>query len=128
MGTIRRGLIVLFASIAPLTLSAQTVYESTSEEGVTEFSDQPSSGASPVTVNPNVVNIAPAPEIDTTQQPAKPQAAAKPAPGEVETQTTTVIHTNDRDRLRRKRRAEQNKPDVPRAQPAPQRGNQSPAR
>jgi hypothetical protein len=126
MGTIRRGLVVLLASIAPLTLSAQTVYESTSEEGVTEFSDQPSSGASPVTVNPNVVNIAPAPEIETTQQPTKQQAKPAPVP-QVETQTTTVIHTNDRDRLRRKRRAEQNNPDTPGRQPGPQ-GGRPPAR
>jgi len=125
---IRKGLFVLFASIAPLTLSAQTVYESTNEQGVTEFSDQPSSGASEVTVNPNVVNVAPAPEIDTSRQPAKPQAAVKPDPGNVETQSTTVIYNNDKDRLRRKRRAEQNNPDAPGRQPAPQRGNRSPAR
>ena len=78
-------------------------------------------------MNPNVINVAPAPEIDTSR-PAKPPAAVKPDPVKVETQSTTVIYNNDNDRLRRKRRAEQNNPDAPGRQPAPQRRNRSPAR
>ena len=69
--------IVLFA---PAALSAQTVYQNTNEQGVVEFSDQPSEGASTRTVNPNVVDISSTPQSSTSQQPAKQQAAATPAP------------------------------------------------
>jgi hypothetical protein len=99
---IGNALAILAASIVPFTLNAQTVYESTNEQGVTEFSDQPSDGASAVKVNPNVIEAAPTPEIETYKRPEKKQAAAtaESAP-QVETEVqVTPVHTNTNPRLR----------------------------
>ena len=94
----RSLLLSTIAALVPLVLSAQTVYESTNEQGVTEFSDQPSSGASAVTVKPNVVETTPTPEIETYKRPEKKQAAAKSEPAPSTETEYTVIHNNNRRR------------------------------
>jgi len=92
--------------LVPVASSAQTVYRSTDEQGVVEFSDQPNGGSSEVTVDPNVVKAAPVPEIETSQQAGKTQAATASEPAQETEEHTeyTTVNTNH-NRARRKRRA-----------------------
>ena len=121
--------VVSIALLAPVTLSAQTVYQSTDEQGVVEFSDQPSSGSSEVTVNPNVVDIAPTPTSNTSQQPKNKQTAATPAPAPAEIEHTTV-YTNNNNRARRHAVRERNDPGPagPAAAPLPAPTPRAPTR
>jgi len=108
------------AALVPLALSAQTVYESTNEQGVVEFSDQPSSGSSAVTVKPNVVETTPTPEIETYKRPEKKQAAATPAPApSSQTEYTTI---NNNNRIRRNAIPAPGVPGPPVATPLPAPG------
>jgi len=95
----RKLYLATIAALVPLVLSAQTVYESTNEDGVVEFSDQPSSGSSAVTIKPNVVETTPTPEIETYKRPEKKQVAASPAPTTVQEPDVHVIR--DPNRIRR---------------------------
>jgi len=121
---IRSLLLTAIAAFVPLTPSAQTVYESTNEQGVVEFSDQPSSGSSKVTVQPNVVETAPVPKIDTYKRPEKKQAAAKPKPAaSAINETTTVINNNP---IRRNDTPGNVRPVPPVATPLPSPGPGAP--
>lgn len=91
---------VLIVLLIPAA-TAQRVYQSTNEDGVVEFSDQPGSGANEVNVNPNVIETTPAPEVETYKRPEKKQPAT-PAPTVVESQTETQTVIDRNPRLRRK--------------------------
>jgi hypothetical protein len=69
-------MIVAATITASFTTGAQEVYENVDQQGVVEFSDQPSSGAKPVDVRPNVVDVAPVKPIESSP-PDSPTGAAK---------------------------------------------------
>ena len=75
------------------TATAQEVYENVDQQGVVEFSDQPSSGAKQIDVRPNVVNIAPVREIDVSPPAADTRAAEAPAGND----QPEIIHTGTTD-------------------------------
>lgn len=92
----RSLLLSTIVALVPPALSAQTVYERTNEDGVVEFSDKPSSGASAVTVKPNVVETTPTPEIETYKRPEKKKVAASPAPTTVQGADVHIIREPNR--------------------------------
>lgn len=100
MNIVRNTLAAVMAAVVPFTLSAQTVYESTDEQGVVEFSDKRNEGASAVKVNPNVIESTPTPEIETYKRPEKKQAATTTEPAPAAEVQVTPVHTNTNPRLR----------------------------
>ncbi|MGB5440356.1 MAG: DUF4124 domain-containing protein [Gammaproteobacteria bacterium] len=75
------------------TATAQEVYENVDQQGVVEFSDQPSSGAKQIDVRPNVVNVAPVRGIGASS-PAADTAAAEVPAGSAQPE---IIHTGTTD-------------------------------
>ena len=63
------------------TAGAQPVYESVDQQGVVEFSDEPSTGAKEIDVRPNVVDVAPAPPLQPSLPAATTGAQQAPAGG-----------------------------------------------
>ena len=61
--------IMIFTAIITISFAAgaQEVYESVDQQGVVEFSDQPTAGAKEVDVRPNVVDVAPVAPVDLSQ-------------------------------------------------------------
>ena len=73
----RYHIMILAAMITTsFTAGAQEVYKNVDQQGVVEFSDQPSSGAKAVDVRPNVVDVAPVKPIEPSP-PESPTGAAK---------------------------------------------------
>ena len=77
------------------TASAQDVYENVDQQGVVEFSDQPSTGARQIDVRPNVVNVAPVRGIGASPPAADTAAAEVPAGND----QPEIIHTGATDIL-----------------------------
>ena len=96
---------MLFLSVllvSPVS-TAQTIYESTGEDGVKEFSDAPSSGATEVEVNPNVVDTPATPKFEPAPEPVKQEPAKAAAPTSIE---VTVEDDDDDDDFHRWNRRE----------------------
>ncbi len=91
----------LFASAA---LNAQTIYESTSEDGVKEFSDQPSSDAKVIEVDPNVVDTPETPKFEPSKEPEKKEPVKATAPTSIEVKVED--DDGDFDRYRRRKHRE----------------------
>jgi hypothetical protein len=72
--------LMIFAAMIAITCTAgaQEVYENVDQQGVVEFSDQPSSGAREIDVRPNVVDVAPVDPV--TSSPSVPATGAAQAP------------------------------------------------
>jgi hypothetical protein len=58
---------------------AQEVYENVDRQGVVEFSDRPGPGAKEIDVKPNVVDVAPAKPIESSQPTPSTGASKAPA-------------------------------------------------
>jgi hypothetical protein len=91
----------LFASVA---LNAQTIYESTSEDGVKEFSDQPSSEAKVIEVDPNVVDTPETPKFEPSKEPEKKEPVKATAPTSIEVKVED--DDGDFDKVRRREHRE----------------------
>ena len=97
---------ILFLSLLLVSpaLNAQTIYETTGEDGAKEFSDQPSSGATEVEVDPNVVDTPETPKFEPSPEPEKKEPVQATPPTSVE--INVEGDDGDRNRLhRRERRA-----------------------
>lgn len=90
-------LINIFLSVALFSASVFAgsieIFKQESKGGVVEFSDEPSPGAEKIRVNPNVVEITPAPPIEPSP-PAETRSSKKTTNENVEPQ---VIHLNSDD-------------------------------
>ncbi len=69
------------------------IFKQESKGGVVEFSDEPSPGAKKIQVDPNVVEITPAPPIE----PSPPAETTKPKSTANENVEPQVIHLNSDD-------------------------------
>jgi len=78
-----KHIIVILAAMitTSFTAGAQEVYKNVDQQGVVEFSDQPSSGAKAVDVRPNVVDVAPVKSIEPSPSESTSGAAKAPAIG-----------------------------------------------
>lgn len=102
MNTIRIVILISAALIVSPASNAQTVYETTNEEGVKEFSDQPSSGATEVEVSPNVVDTPAMPKFEPSPEPVKQEPVKATAPTSIEVTVEDDDDNGDLDRLRRR--------------------------
>ena len=98
MKTIHSFLIFLTITIFNFTANSEEVYESTTEEGVIQFSDRPSSDAHVIDVEPNVVDVE---EPKSTKSESSTTKHSEQAPIEQsETIHQDVADDYERDRLR----------------------------
>jgi hypothetical protein len=112
--------VLSFSAVA----SAETVYESTDDSGVVEFSGEPSADSVPVEVTPNVIDVTPPPASEVT---AAPAAVTPPASTR---QTVEIYHysngaeetVTEEEALRRERLLERNDAAVRRDEAARQDG------
>ena len=87
-------------------MNAQTIYESTDEDGVKEFSDQSSSDAKVIEVDPNVVDTPETPEFEPSKEPEKKEPVKATAPPSIEVEVEDDDDDGDFDRLRRREHRE----------------------
>jgi hypothetical protein len=99
-------IVILFSTtlLVSSVLNAQTIYESTSEEGVKEFSDQPSSGAKVIEVDPNVVDTPETPKFEPSKEPEKKEPVKATAPTSIDVKVED--DDGDFDKLRRREQRE----------------------